>query len=278
MNHKKWYFLVITLIVFSFAGTACQPRNLVDKLPAHEQKWTFAPDELSTLVIDSEYDVNMEFIASPDGTNYVEISGNMQQSTIDQLKATAIAGNALELQLQKDVKLVAPNYKSTKARIIVALAEDARLQQISYKSGSGDTNFTGLKAENIDLSVSAGKLRVKAIAAGRLRLTSKSGDITAEQIQGDTEIQLHSGNIKVDGLKGSLKAQSTSGNVTLTGQRSDSLDISVRTGDVTMSPDPVFKGFFDLKTTTGRVTAPESPQETTDVIKVRVISGDIRIR
>ncbi|MEX3616951.1 hypothetical protein VVS51_10935 [Paenibacillus glucanolyticus] len=56
------------------------------------------------------------------------------------------------------------------------------------------------------------------------------------------------------------------------------MDISVRTGDVTLSPDPEFKGFFDLKTTSGHITAPESPQETTEVIKVRAASGDIRIR
>ncbi|WP_231888076.1 DUF4097 family beta strand repeat-containing protein [Paenibacillus glucanolyticus] len=313
VNNKKWYFLGISLIVLSFAGTACQPLDFVDKLPAYEQKWTFTQDELNALVIDSEYDVNMEFIASPDDTNYVEITGNMQQNTIDQLKATEITGNALELQLQKDVKLAAPNYKSIKTRIIVALADDTRLQQISYKSGSGNTSFIGLKAENIDLSVSAGKLHAEAITAGRLSLTSKSGDITAERIQGDAEIQLHSGDIKVDGLKGALKVQSTSGsitavdvdgsadtslhsgnikfdrftgngvfkstsgNITLTGQRSDSLDISIRTGDVTLSPDPEFKGFFDLKTTSGHITAPESPQETTDVIKVRAASGDIRI-
>ncbi|MFB5265185.1 DUF4097 domain-containing protein [Paenibacillus enshidis] len=314
MNNKKWYFIGIALIVLSFAGTACQSLDVVDKLPAHEQKWTFAQDELSTLVVDSEYDVDMEFIASPDGSNYVEVSGNMQQNTIDQLKATEITGNGLELPLQRDVKLVSPNYKSIKLRMIVALADDARLQQISYTSGSGKTSFTGLKAENIDLSVSSGNLRAEAITAGRLSLTSKSGDITAERVQGDTEIQLHSGDIKVEGLKGALKMQSTSGsitavdvdgsadttlhsgnikfdrftgkgvfkstsgNITLTGQRSDSLDISVRTGDVTLSPDPEFKGFFDLKTTSGHIKAPDSRQETTDVIKVRATSGDIRIQ
>ncbi|MGP1910114.1 DUF4097 family beta strand repeat-containing protein [Metabacillus sp. JX24] len=277
MRKKRWYFPGIALIVLSFAVTACQPLNYVDKLSAHEQKWEFTQDELSVLNIQSEYDVNMEFIESPDDTNYVEVSGNMQQNTIDQLKETELTENKLELQLQKDVKLVAPNYKSIKTKVIVALEDKTRLQQISYKADFGDTSFTGLKAENIDLSVSSGKLRAESITAGRLSLTSKSGDITAEQIQGDAEIQLHSGEIKVDGLKGALAVQSTAGNVTVTGQRSDSLDISVRSGDVTLSPDPEFIGFYDLKTTSGNITAPESPKKTTDVIKVRTVSGDIRI-
>ncbi|MGD7009214.1 DUF4097 family beta strand repeat-containing protein [Metabacillus sp. 84] len=175
------------------------------------------------------------------------------------------------------MKLVAPAYKSIKTKVIVALSDKTRLLQIGYKANFGDTSFTGLKAENIDLSVSSGKLRTEAISAGRLKLTSKSGDITAERIQGDAKIQMHSGDIKVDGLKGTLAVQSTSGNVNVTGQRSDSMDISARSGDVTLSPDPEFKGFFVLKTTSGNITAPESPQGTTDVIKVRTVSGDIRI-
>ena len=313
MNINKWYFIGIVLVLLSFTGTACQPLNFIDKLSAHEQKWIFSQEDLNALVIDSEYDVDMEFISSRDDTNYVEISGNMQQNTIDQLKETEIEGSALELQLHKDVKLVSPNYKSIKTRIIVALAADTQLQQISYMSSFGNTSFTGLKAERIDLSVSSGNLRTEAITAGKLSLTSKSGDITAERIQGETEIQLHSGEIKVNGLQGSLTIQSTSGNVnavgvdgsanillhsgnikfdrfrgngvfksssgnvTLTGQRSDSLDISVRTGNVTLSLDPQFKGFFDLKTTSGHITAPDSPKETTDVVMVRAVSGNIRI-
>lgn len=312
---NKWrYFLGISLLVLSFAVTACQPPGFVDKLPAHKQKWLFAKDELSALVIDSEYDVDMEFITSSDGTSYVELSGNLQQNTIDQLKEAEITDHSLKLQLLKDVKLVAPNYKSIKTRIIVALTDDVTLQQISYNSGSGNAGFTGLKADSIDLSAASGNLSVESVTSGRLSLTSKSGNITAEQVQGNTEIRQYSGDIKVAGLKGALSVHATSsnihaldvdgsadaslnsgsiqfdrftgpgvfqtnsGNVTLKGQRSDNLDITVRTGNVTLSPDSGFKGFFDLKAVTGHITAPDSPQETTDVIKVRVTSGNIRIR
>nr|WP_269448631.1 DUF4097 family beta strand repeat-containing protein [Metabacillus kandeliae] len=262
----------------SFIATACQPLDFVDKLPYHKQKWAFAHNRLSALIIESEYDADMEFIPSPDGTNYVEVSGNMQQNSADQLKETEIKGDALELQLDKDVKLVAPNYKSIKQKIIVALADETELQQIIYKSNNSKSSFTGLKAKNINMSVSSGNLRAENINAGRLSLVTKSGDIAAERIRGNAEIQTHSGNIKVQGLKGALTAQSASGSVNVTGQRSDSMDISVRSGDVALSPDPEFKGFFDLKTATGHIKAPEAPKETKDVIKIRTDSGDIQIR
>lgn len=278
MNSKKVYFIGICLLIMTFIGTACQPLDFVDKLPYHKQKWAFAPNEMSALKIESEYDVNMEFIPSKDGTNYVEVSGNMQQNTADQLKKTRITGNALGLQLDKDVKLVAPNYKSIKTKIIVALADETKLQQILYKSNTSNSSFTGLKAKNIDLSVSSGNLKADDISTGRLSLVSKSGNISAERIRGDAEIQTHSGYIKIDGLKGALTAQSASGSVTVTGQRSDNMDISVRTGDVALSPDPEFKGLFDLKTASGNIIAPDPPQETKDVIKIRAGSGDIRIQ
>jgi lia operon protein LiaG len=278
VNNQKVYFLGISLSIISFVGTACQPLDYVDKLPYHEQKWAFLQDELNTLSIESEYEVDMEFIASPDGTNYVEVSGNMQQNTVDQLKETEITGNTLGLQLEKDVKLVAPNYKSIKTEIIVALADETQLQQITYKSKFSNSNFTGLTAENIDMSVSSGNSQVEDINAKRLSLTSKNGDIVMGNIQGNAEIQTHSGSIKLIGLIGALKVQSTAGNVIVTGQRSDSMDISVRSGDVALSPDRDFKGFFDLKTTTGHIIAPEPPQETNDVIKIRAVSGDIRIQ
>ncbi|MDG0792273.1 DUF4097 domain-containing protein [Cohnella ginsengisoli] len=277
MTHHKRYGPILVLIVLSLIGTACQSRDLVDKLPAHEQKWTFTQGKLHSLVVDSEYDVSMAFIASADGSNYVEISGNMQQHTIDQLEATEIAGNTLKVELNKDVKLVAPNYKSTKLQMTVALADDTRLKQVSYKSKAGDASFTDLKAENIDVSFHSGDVKVDGLQ-GALTVEGTFGNITAADVDGSADVSLRTGQIKFDRFTGDGVFKLTSGSIDLTEQRSDHLDISVRTGDVTLSLDPAFKGFFDLKTTTGRVNAPEPPQETTDKIKVRATSGNILIR
>ncbi|MGG6314190.1 DUF4097 family beta strand repeat-containing protein [Paenibacillus macerans] len=316
MNNKKWSFLGILLIVLGFAGMAYQQFDFGETLPSHQQKWTFDPGGLKALAIDSDYDVDVEFIDSPDGSNYVEISGNMKQETIDRLKQTELSGNTLQLNLKEDFdwNFFSINFQSTRQQITVALADRSPLEQISSKSRGSNGEFSGLNAAKIDLSVSSGNLRADSVVADQLSLAATSGNITAEKIRGNTKIKLTSGNIKVEELQGTLNAkstsgnitakkvegpadaavssghirfedytgagvfQTTSGNVTLSDQRSDSLDISVRSGNVTLSADEQFKGFYDLQTGSGNITSPDSPRQTQDLIKVRTTSGDIRIR
>ncbi|MCM3700909.1 DUF4097 family beta strand repeat-containing protein [Paenibacillus macerans] len=318
MNSKKWTLLGLFLIVLGLAGMAYQRFDFGEKLPAYQQKWTFGEGELENLHIEGDYDVDLEFIDSPDGSAYIEASGNMKQKAIDKIKAAAISGQTLKLDFQEpwDWSFFSINFQSTKQHITVALAKDSGLKEISYKSGDGSGVFTGLKAENIELSVSSGNIRADAIQAENLKLTARNGNITAErvQVQGNAEIKLRSGKININELQGALTAKATSGtitasgvegpaeastssgnikftdftgngkfkatsgNITLENQRSDSLDITVQSGNVKLSVDPQFQGFYDLETKSGSITAPEAPQHTKDVIKVRATSGDIRIR
>lgn len=318
MNSKKWTLVGLFMIVLGLAGMAYQRFDFGEKLPAYQQKWTLGEGELENLHIESDYNVDVEFIASPDGAGYIEASGNMKQKAIDKIKSAAISGQTLKLDFQEpwDWSFFSINFQSTKQHITVALAKDSGLKAISYKSVDGGGSFTGLKAENIELSVSSGNIRADAIQAENLKLTATTGNITAErvQVQGNAEIKLGSGNIKINELRGALTAKatsgnitasgvegpveasvgsghikfidftgngkfkSTSGNVTLENQRSDSLDIAAQSGNVKLSADPQFQGFYDLQTGSGDITAPESPRQTKDVIKVRSTSGDIRIR
>ncbi|GIP08471.1 DUF4097 family beta strand repeat-containing protein [Paenibacillus macerans] len=318
MNSKRWTLLGLFLIVLGLAGMAYQRFDFGEKLPAYQQKWTFGEGELENLHIEGEYDVDVEFIDSPDGAGYIEASGNMKQEAIDKIKAAAISGQTLKLEFEEpwDWSFFSMNFQSTKQHITVALAKDSGLKAISYKSVDGNGSFAGLKAENIELSVSSGNIRADAVQAETLKFTATTGNITAErvEVQGNAEIKLGSGNIKINELQGALtakatsgnitasgvegpveaslgsgnikftdftgngKLKSTSGNITLENQRSDSLDIAVQSGSVKLSIDPQFRGVYDLRTKSGSITAPESPQQSEDVVKVRTTSGDIRIR
>ncbi|WP_059041608.1 DUF4097 family beta strand repeat-containing protein [Paenibacillus rubinfantis] len=316
MNTKKWSFIGILLILAGFAGMAYQHYDFGDQLPAHQQKWTFEQGALKQLLVDSNYDVELELIDSPDGTNYVEINGKMNRKTIDTLKATKMSGDTLTLDLQEefDWSFFSVSFQSTKQQITVALSDKGALNRIAYKSSSSNGTFRGLRAGDIDLAIDSGNLRVENASAEQLKLTSTSGNITAENIQGNTEIQLTSGGIRINTLQGDLIAKSTSGNITakqvkgtvqamvssgnirfeqftgdgsfkstsgnitLADQRSDNLDIYVGSGNATLSTDAEFKGYYDLHTASGSTTAPDSPRQTQDLIKVRATSGNIRIR
>lgn len=316
MSSKKWSILAVILILIGLAGAAYHKFEFGDDKPSFHQKWTFDQGALKALSIDSSYDVDMEFIKSPDGTNYVEVSGNMKQQTIDKLKQAKISSQTLDLPMKDDFywSFLTISFQSTKQHIVVALSNPDTLDRIVFKAGSNSGHFTGLQGKKIQLTTTSGNLHADSIVAEEFKMSAVSGDISASQIQGETEIGLSSGNIRVDTLNGSLQTKttsgnitaesvtgnvdasvgsgnirfgnfigdgtfhSTSGNVTLTDQRSNNLDIGVGSGNVSLSNDPDFKGTYDLRASSGNVTAPESPGETSDIIKARSVSGNIKVK
>ncbi|EES74678.1 DUF4097 family beta strand repeat-containing protein [Paenibacillus sp. MB22_1] len=279
MNTKKWSLIGLLLILIGLAGMAYQHFEFGDELPSHQQKWTFDQGGLQTLLIDSDYDVELEFIDSLDGTNYVEINGNMNQKTIDAVKAAQISEGTLKLDLKDkfDWTFFSINFQSTKQRITVALGDKGELNRIGFKSDSSNGTFRGLRADDIDLSIDSGNIRVDQFE-GTLTAKSSSGNITANQVKGTVKATSNSGDIRFNRFTGDGSFKSNSGNITLSEQRSDNLDISVGSGNATLSADAEFKGYYDLQSGSGNTTAPDSPRQTQDLIKVRANSGNIRIR
>jgi len=313
-NGKRWSFLAIALIIIGFAGMAYQGFEFGDDLPSYNQKLTFA--ELNSLSINSDYDVDVKFIESPDGTDYVEVRGNMEEETIDKLKNADTSTKDFTLDLKRKFRwsFMQINFQSHNQHITVALANPARLEQFAVKLGSNNGSFSELTAGNIDINATSGNIHANSVDTNHFTIHSTSGNITTTDIKADTEIKLTSGTIKVTNLDGAATLQTTSGNIkaenvkgtadvslksgdinfnnftgdgkfnnvsgniTLKNQRSDSLDISLQSGNVRLSADPGFKGIYDLRTTSGDIKSPESPGQTQDLIKVRATSGNIRIQ
>ncbi|MNO57796.1 hypothetical protein D3C76_483390 [compost metagenome] len=315
MRNKRWSFIAIILITLGVVGMAYQQFdfNNNEELPYHQQKWSF--DSLTSLSVESDYNVDVKFIKSTDNSNYVEVSGNMKQDTIDLLKNTAVAGDNFTLNLleKRSWSFFSFNFRSTKQQITVALNNPDALEQLKFKLTSNNGSLSDLVGKTIEVSTTSGNLSVNNVKTNQLTLSATSGNITAKKVEGDTEIHLTSGITKVEELSGALivestsgnisidqvngpvktsissgntkikdltgpgQFKSTSGNITLTDQRSDSLDISSQSGNIKLSIDDGFKGVYDLKTTSGIIKAPDSPMENTDLIKVRATSGNIHI-
>lgn len=313
-NGKRWSFLAIALIIIGFAGMAYQGFEFGDDLPSYNQKLTFT--KLNSLLINSDYDVDVKFIKSPDGTDYVEVSGNMEEDTIDKLKNADTLAKDFTLDLKRKFRwsFMQINFQSNKQHITVALTNPAQLEKFAVKLGSNNGGFSALTAGNIDIQATSGGIQVNSVNTNRFTIRSTSGNISTTDIKADTEIKLTSGTIKVTNLDGAATLQATSGNIkaenvkgsadvslksgnidfinftgdgkfnsvsgniTLKNQRSDSLDITLQSGNVRLSADPGFKGIYDLRTTSGDIKAPDSPGQTQDLIKVRATSGNIRIQ
>ncbi|WP_339157884.1 DUF4097 family beta strand repeat-containing protein [Paenibacillus sp. FSL W8-0186] len=317
MNKKGWSLIATLCIILGIGGMIYQGFDFEKEQPAYTQKWTFGDDELQSLSIDSDYNVNFEFIHSPDGTNYVEASGNLPQKSIDKLTGTKIAAQSLALHFQEEyvIRFLSFNFRSSTQHVTVALADPERsLNQISVDLLANNGNFKALRAKEISLETKSGNLTAQNLTADRLKIQNFSGIISLDEIAADTDIKLTSGNVRLNNIRGSLTSEmtsgdfsaqdmkgdiqvtatsgnikisewtgngtikSTSGNITIKEQRSDSLDISIHSGNVALSADPEFQGIYDLRATSGRIEAPDSPSVTEDLIKVRSTSGNITIK
>ncbi|GAA0136456.1 hypothetical protein YSY43_32970 [Paenibacillus sp. YSY-4.3] len=317
MNKKGWTLIATLCIILGISGMIYQGFSLGDEQPAYTQKWTFGDNELQSLSINSAYNVDFEFIHSPDGTNYVEASGNLPQKSIEKLTETKIADHALALHFQEEhvIRFLSLNFQSSTQHVTVALADpEQSLNRIAVDLLANNGNFKALRAKEISLETTSGNLSGQNLTADRLQIQNFSGLISLDEITADTELKLTSGNVKVNNLRGSLTSKmtsgdfsaqdlngdiqatitsgnikisewtgngtfkSTSGNITIKEQRSDSLDVSIHSGNVTLSADSEFQGIYDLRATSGRIEAPDSPGVTDDLIKVRSTSGNITIK
>jgi hypothetical protein len=110
-------------------------------------------------------------------------------------------------------------------------------------SGNGDRNDTV-----VDFTV-------RVPSGLRLHIGTVSGDVTAEQLDGDLELSSVSGDVRLSGGKGpAIALETVSGDVTLQDVRSK--DVSGRTisGEVEFRGPLVDAGSYDFGTTSGDIT------------------------
>lgn len=315
MKINKWTILAAVFIIIGFAGMLYQGFDFGNNQPTYTHRWSFKEGELKELEIDSDYDLELQFIQSPDRTNYVDAKGVLAEGAIQKLQATTMKEGKLRLELSENYSLQFINFdfQNKKQYITVALADpEAMLDKITANLFVNNGDFSGLRAKQLQISTSSGNLKAENLQANEIKLSSGSGNVKLQEVQGDMEIKILSGNINASELKGNLTTNSTgdikvkkivgdvnisvtsgnitidellgngklksfSGNIKLLDQRSDSLDITVSSGNVKLSHDKEFKGSYDLKTTSGNIRAPESPGITSDTIKIHTLSGNIKI-
>lgn len=312
---RRWSLLAILLILVGLAGMAYQHFDFGEPLESYEQRWDLNASQLDSLNISSDSTTDVDFVPSANGSSYIEVSGTFEPNVIDKLKHTAAAADGLSLDLtDRQFEFFSIQFHSPKHHITVAIPESARIGHFQLNLGSSNSVVNGLQAGIADLKAVSGSVTVTNGTADQLNLKASSGSISAEQVKavltanlssgsltlkdvngpvtfsvlsgrvrgerinGQIQGKASSGNITLDDLTGNGQLEVSSGNITLNGQRSDHLDITARSGNVRLSIDEAFQGFYDLQTGSGSVHAPEGPQKTNDVIKIRTGSGNIAIK
>ncbi|MBB6669890.1 DUF4097 family beta strand repeat-containing protein [Cohnella nanjingensis] len=301
---KKWLLIALGLILIGAGGLAFYNLN-ADKsdktLQVHEQKWTFGSGELRELIVDNEYkrtDVN--FVHSTDGTDSVLFEGKVEQEIADRLNGTRISDGSLTLNLKENPRWFVFNLdfiKPSEAQTItVSISDETLLDSLVVKSDSGSLHLNGAAARNAVIksdsgsvhladfagsswavSADSGSVHLAGFAGDSLTVKSESGSIQGERIKAKLTTSSDSGSVKLSGVTGAVAVKSESGSVRLQKDDASGVDVKTDSGSVRIQLPEAYGGFYDLKSDSGSIKAPESKQQTKELVKVRTDSGSIRI-
>ncbi|OAB35727.1 hypothetical protein PMSD_12005 [Paenibacillus macquariensis subsp. defensor] len=279
---KKMIFslaiLGLILVVVGFIGMSSNKFNFGDKLKEYHKKWTIDNDTLSHLIVNSEYNTDIEFIQSTDGTQSIELTGLFEDEVISQLNKVQPQKGEFNINMVDDsITFFSISFKSQTATLIVSLPNLDQLEEVGLHFTSSNGTVTNLSANDIEITSHSGNVELQSIFAKQLRIETNSGNITASDIQGNVNFSVKSGNMNITNYTGEGTFKANSGNIELIQKGASSLDISAKSGNVTLTADPNFKGFYDVNANSGNIHSPESLRLTKDLIKVRTNSGDINI-
>ncbi|HEY2491433.1 MAG TPA: DUF4097 family beta strand repeat-containing protein [Paenibacillus sp.] len=279
----KWRglgFIGLILVIIGFAGMAFNRFEFGDDLTVYNKKWTFEPNTLHTLKMNSDYSADVNFVESTDGTDSIVLDGPLENQTITFMEQATLNNGIFDMNLTKGdtVRFFNISFQSKKLKITVSISDPNQLQEVAFQFNSNNANINNLTAKNTAIVTRSGNLSLESITSDQLLLDVKSGNITGHMINANTTAASNSGNIRLDDLSGNSTISVSSGNIRITQKGAASLDLSASSGNVTLTPDVDFKGTYDLQASSGSVHSPDSLRQSDDLIKIRTHSGNITVK
>ena len=298
MNTKKWLALAVICIGIGLLGTSIYGVQFGDQREAYSKRWDFKNDELQNIMMNANFSANIEFVASPDESSYIEVDGKWDPATIEGFEQATLSNGTFTLSQKERPRLqfFTLYWNNSQQTITVALPEGHQLNEVNITSTSSDLDLKGLHANTLELNNTSGSVQLQDITVPSIQLELTSGDIKASAIAGDMEVKQTSGSFRLDGLNGDVSSriqsgdtkitqlngaadvEFTSGSVKIEQASSGPIDVSGQSGDITIQAAADFDGIYDAQATSGDVNVPESPMVSREVIKARTTSGSIKIK
>ncbi|RAR43448.1 hypothetical protein DP091_13140 [Paenibacillus sp. MDMC362] len=251
-----------------------------EELVSYQNRWNLQDAvNLKKLTIASNMNISFAFEDSGDSSGYIAFDGKLKPEHVDILKNFSPSGPEVELDLTtpSTFQLMSVDLHSPKGKLTIVLPSSTQLDELDLSTLSDNIQVSGASSKVVDISVKSGNINMSGIQAEQLSVENVSGSIRGSDIRASTRLVNHSGNVVLKNMEGPLDIEVTSGNVNVGLLGVSSVNILCRSGNVKVQPDPSFRGFYDLKTLSGSVSAPESLKETTDTIQVETYSGNIDI-
>jgi DUF4097 and DUF4098 domain-containing protein YvlB len=283
---KLWYLTAFSLIIIGLAGVISYDWKTTENLPEFEKQWTFSAADLRKLNIVSDYQVNVSFVKSTDGTNSISLKGQGTDKMIEKIMSTEISSQSLQLDLvQTPKKYFTLNFfdfrwVDGKEEIIISMTDDALLESLKLKLDSDKLTVTDaaiVKVADVQMTVDSGNLILNNFKSDRLDIDIDSGNFTGNIVTADITASVYSGNIKLENTTGRSSISVDSGSIRLYKLDNTNAEISVDSGNVYVQVPTSFAGFYDLQADSGNIDSPDPKRESKDYIKVRTDSGNIKI-
>lgn len=279
---KRWIISASVLIIIGLIGFSFNKFDLgnVDKI-SFEKEWTFNAQTLKNFTIEGNSEnLEVKFVESSSDMGSIELEGKFSQKVMDRITETTVSDDSFHLDLTTgfEFHLLSLDFTNTKTYITVALPNNDKLDNLNVNISSGNMKIDNILANNASISTASGNLTVNNALAQELTLKTVSGNINAQEItSSNLNANVSSGNIKLTDISGELTAKATSGNITISQKEIGNADVKASSGNVIFNVAKGFSGFYDLQSTSGSIKAPDSIGTTTDKIKIRVQSGNIRV-
>lgn len=281
---KLWILAGIILVLIGVGGLAAYGWETDNDLEPLEKKWSFDAQSLHSLRIKSDYNIDIKFVRSTDGTNSIALKGEGKKKMIEDTLATEIENGVLSLDLREKptrwLNFFNFNIRRANEELTISIAEGAKLDTLRVDMDSAnvslkDAALIDLGEANIDLD--SGNVSIDNFKADRLIVSADSGNVTANGITAAVKIDTDSGNMRLTDVAGPTELEVESGNIRLYKLTGDDTSIEADSGNVYVQVPSGFGGFYDVQVDSGSVKYPDSKRETTEYIKVRADSGNVTI-
>ncbi len=160
----------------------------------------------------------------------------------------------------------------------ITIARDFSFQTVEIEGDTSDLDCFASVADTMKVELSTGDIYVDTVTAGRLDLTTDTGDIKicSATVEQDVELETDTGAITLENVvaAGRLSVQSDTGDVRFEGSDAIRITVKTSTGDVsgTLRSEKV----FITETSTGRISVPKTA--TGGTCEITTSTGDINIR
>lgn len=269
------------LILVGVGGAALFNFQFGAEKQSYEQTWTFETNDLKQLsIMTDDLPLRVNFVASEDGANSIRMAGKAKEDVVDQIKNAKLSDGVLKIQAKEGWTIGLMDFDFGSAQqVTVSLTEEAAsaLKMVQLHTDSGSIQVNGASADQGEIKSDSGSIKIYGFKGETLALKSDSGSIHGENLSAALSASSDSGSISIEHLNGTSNLNSDSGSIRLVKDDTSNATIKSDSGSVKVEVPASYGGFYDLKSDSGSIHAPDSEQQSTEVIKIRTDSGSIRV-